>query len=199
MSDEYQDRYFRESIEYPNPAETMLGLGVLHEYVSSQFLAAWVNSIEIDAAWLLTRYSPHSKNVADVDALNKGDHCNTPLDKLVDDDVLILGHVEVRKLTQPCVLCGASEFDPRSDETQRVWWFLWYDRDVSDCAIGRFTTDDSDGEVIRSFAEYARERSLKLSADYSFNQGRHGSLEENAPGQPALKINPSALRRWITF
>jgi hypothetical protein len=35
-----------------------------------------------------------------------------------------------------------------------VYWFFWFDCDVSDCCIGRFTTDLPDVEVIQLFDRY---------------------------------------------
>jgi len=59
----YFDGY---DLEYPDPTQTMLELGLWHTYISSTFLNGWINYVKPIAASLITRYQGHSKNLEQV-------------------------------------------------------------------------------------------------------------------------------------
>ncbi len=176
------EEYFSGSIQYPNPTETMLEPGILHEYLSSTFLTGWINYVKITAAFLITRYRKHSVNAEAADRFNerpeKLDYHHTDVGDAPRDDVLIL-----------------------AKSTSGHWWFFWNDRDCSDCMIGRFMTPDKDTEVIQSFAEYANERSLDLSKQYAgrCEQNPDEDTSENKEGMPALELYPHCFGGWVRF
>lgn len=124
--------------------------GVLSEYVSSTYLDGFINYVTIIKAFLLTRYyewdylnerrNPEKRTKRqqfDWIKSGKGD-CHTKIYRDFDDDVLILAKAY------------------NYDKTLFRWIVFYYDRDVSDCMIGAFETEDSDEEVISLFSKYAQ-------------------------------------------
>lgn len=63
------------------------------------------------------------------------------------------------------------------DDSDKEYCFFWYDRDVSDCFIGRFITDDSTEEVIKEFDRWVN------------------SMEHY---QPIKEIPTSVISGWIS-
>ena len=108
---------------------------------------------------LLTRYRDHGENMERAAIFNDGKHLHTHLGTMLSDDIVILAKAKN----------GA------------CWWFFWYDRDVSDCFIGRFETKDADETVKANFAEYAEGISLDASSC------------------PAIPLRADAFRSWISF
>lgn len=116
---------YLECIEYPD-SDVMLGgvpLGVLFEYVSSTYLDGFINLVKIQAAWLLVRY----ESAGHKDAVRRIEADVHP--RLVEHD--------------DCIVVGASHCGAQS-------WVFWYDRDTSDCCIGRGRFEASE------MVEYAR-------------------------------------------
>lgn len=167
---EFLDRYFPVTREYPDPVELMMEPGVLLEYISITYLTGWINYVEIASAFLVTRYRRHQSNVADALVFNDPTagrfHTNLATD--LKDVVVILA---------------------RAKHRPTEWWFFYCDRDVSDCEIGRFVTDDAPERVLGLFAAHA-----------------HGSSEEGpecgeneASSAPAIPLRPEAFTGWITL
>ena len=157
--------YFIDQEEYPSPSASMLPLGVLYSYISTTFLNGWINYVKIISVRLISRYQNNAKNKEEVVALIARSPVHCDFSEALSDDVLILAKGKNRQGT--------------IDE----WWFFWFDRDCSDSCIGRFSTSDTDTEVIASFAAYAEYRSQNM--DY-----------ENS-GYPAIEIPPAVFTGWI--
>lgn len=173
------DKYFSSYEEYPDPAESMLEIGLYHEYVSSTFLNGWINYVDIIAARLITRYNEkgYQGNVDDLNHFNDDstDTYHTKLGNFFNDDVFILAKNRPSRWY---------------DNVKPVYWFFWFDRDVSDCCIGRFhAKGSSEDEVIKDFIEYANYSSRDLSVGYAASKEPVDSLE----------INVKKLRGWISF
>lgn len=150
MSD-FIDR-FDSSIDYPDLTEhvDLLPVGVLHCYVPSTFLNGWINHVKPVRAYLRTRYQTREVNERAVAAFCKMEHAHADLGRMFEDDIDILAR-----------------------DAAGCWWYLGFDRDVSDCAIGRFRTDERDDAVVPDF-----------DAEYSNN---------------AIELPIEGLRGWITF
>ena len=120
------DRWFRQRGLLRRP-------GVFYAYISSTFLNGWINYTGlVKRAWLVTRYREHVDNVAALTKWQADPPFHADLSKLGDD---------VHLLTK--------------DETGG-WWYFWYDKDCSDCAIARFKTEDGDATVLDTFDEFVR-------------------------------------------
>jgi hypothetical protein len=163
--------YFEETIDYPHPtaSENILPLGTLYSYISNTFLNGWINYVKIIAAQLISRYEPYKNNQLSIENIqqNLDKYYHFDFNKNLSDDVLILAKNE-------------DKYEPNYEPH---WWFFWYDRDCSDCMIGRFKTEDYDEIVISLFKEYANERSKNLRYENS--------------GQPAIEIPNSFFKGWI--
>lgn len=117
-------RYFDSTIEYPG-ASILDGMrqGVLYKYVNSWFahgaLCIVGNRVK---AWLLERYDAFDADrYAEVDRKTAENPCRwIEWDEFRDDIVLLA----------------------RGDEPGQ-WYLFWFDRDVSDCRLGRFETTDT--------------------------------------------------------
>lgn len=176
MSDKFMD-LFDESVDYPEPAIDPFPLGTLYCYVSQTLLDGMINYIDIKAAYLITRYQSHSRNIASAGAFLEAGAIHSRLGSM-GDDLLILGR----------------------PEGSMTWWFFWYDCDVSDCQMGRFDFFGVEDELLRRFHEFAEWRSWQLSDSYSGSSGREGdSLLENKGHKPAIPIDPNSFKGWLSW
>ena len=157
------DKYFRDQVDYPNDvADVILPPGVYYNYIANTFLDGFINYVQINSAWLISRYEkwhgvddvPHrtiqvmdpprsykwKEMSADKDArfkmlTEKGAMCNSQL-RDFGDDVLILA----------------------TSEAKQYFYLFWFDCDVSDCNIGRFKTEGLDkANVVNDFDDWCRE------------------------------------------
>lgn len=154
--------YFRVKREYPDPVTIPLVPGTLYEYVSSTFLNGWVNYTGIfKKAYLINRYRSREENEPLVDAWHQKPPFHADLRSLKDDILLLTKH----------------EFGG--------WWYYWFDRDCSDCCVGRPDVGgDTDEQVLLAFDEH-----VLHVADWN----RHGPED----GEP-LPIDPSTIRGWVS-
>lgn len=159
--------YFPIQEEYPKyVASELLPVNTLWEYVSNSFLNGIINYVAPVKAYVLGRYlrwdedpdteiqiqeppgsfkwkkiKPKTKDELFTALVVPGAVCHSNLDTAFQDDVLILAK--------------APQADPKA---QTLWVFFWFDRDCSDCCIGRFTTEDYDEVVIHKFTRYVQSR-----------------------------------------
>ena len=177
---------FDQVVEYPGDiAANPFPLGVLYSYVSSTLLNGMINYVDIQAAYLITRYRAHSKNVATAAKFNAGRDFHAQLSSM-HDDLLILAQ-------------ASAQDDPA------YWWFFWFDCDVSDCQIGRFrcqVDDEQKAELLACFAEWAETKSQVLSDSYASEMDdpeEDEDTSENKGGKPAIRLEPTAFRGWISW
>jgi len=135
--------YFHDNIEYPEPCDSMLPVGVLYEYISTTFLNGWINYVSVKCIRLISRYTSFEENQQEAQALIRSTEHHTNLSKSLSDDVFVLA---------------------RGGEH---WWFLWFDRDSSDSCIGRFETTDPEEKVLAAFSDYADDRSKHMGYEHS--------------------------------
>lgn len=156
-------KYFKTSQDYPTVGEEILPLGELWCYISSSFLNGFLNYAKPIKAYAINRYTPREDNELLVQKFNSGrTRLHTKMGQIFDDDVLILSKNELGE-----------------------YWFFWCDCDVSDCCIGRFTTSDSEEEVIAEFDRYVKERQSNLGY-------------QETPGE-AFELNVKHFIGWISF
>lgn len=177
-SDEFGVRYLDETLEYPKDMPWNFRPGVFYAYVSSTMINGFINGLKPVAASVIGRYQEMDES------LDRADNKRTKREQIeffnaepggshtklsqFGDDILMLGHVP----------------DADGGHTSE-WGFFWFDCDVSDCCIGRFTTKDPEADVIRRFQDFADERSI--------NMGYCGS------GEPASKLDVTKFKGWISF
>lgn len=156
--------YFSEINEYPeDKVFNPLPMDSLYCYVASTFLDGFINYVTIVKAFVIARYSrwddvlfhPPQISIKDEDqtnyvlkrfntktlafeAITKPGAIFHPKFSYFRDDVMIL----------------AKAFDKTN--TEFCWVYFYYDRDTSDCEIGRFKTTDDDKFVIRNFNNYVQ-------------------------------------------
>lgn len=140
-------KYFPSEFHFPNVAiGEILPLGHLWSYVSHTFLNGMINYVKIEKAFLTTYYMTHAENVEAVAKFIASKPYHTDFGFALNDNVLILARSE-----------------PRDVYIRPSWWFFRYDRDCSDCEIGRFETYDVDEVVMARFVAFAEECSQSKS------------------------------------
>jgi len=166
-------KYFKERIEYPDPCKIGLPPGILLYYISNSFLNGWINYVEILASNIINRYQEPVENEAVILYYKEVQKTTTTyagdyelLKLLPRDDLLILG--KEKPLPEHQKYTYLNIVDPlRIEGLENIpeyYWFLWYDQDNSDCAIGRFETQDKEDVVIESF----NKRCSELSSNHNY-------------------------------
>lgn len=106
---------------YPSKSSYLInGLktGILYEYVSDAYLNGFINYIRIVDAYMVNRYTDEDEWIYACKAIDEYNSPHATFDNIDGlDDIHILGTLE-------------------DDEYDFV--YFWFDRDVSDCCIGRF-------------------------------------------------------------
>ena len=130
--------YMPNSYEYLDPTTLDISAaGWVINYISSTFLNGWINYVNPISAFVVHRYHELEKSIDD---WHNNYSCHTDLGQFGDDVIL---------------LCKS---DNKND-----FWYFWFDNDVSDCSIGRFT-NDNENEVKEKFEEFVKERAEDLKS-----------------------------------
>lgn len=166
--------------EYPGDQIQEFGgipQNTIYEYVSSTFLDGLVNYGTGHRAWLMARYG-----------LNNEEQSH------IRDEDYVPTEAEYRAFAKACT--EATHFKPVGDdwlvayETKESYMFLWYDRDVSDCSIERWSKDMCMQWNIRTLAEFAADRIEAFKVN-SAERTKHRAL-----ANPIL-IEAGPVRGWI--
>lgn len=120
---------FEDTYEYPKIAEHCgVPENTLFCYISDSFLDGFINYFDFVNAYVVHRYRDEPAPKEEIEIFNNTHHSKI---SLLEDDVLILS------------------------QSERDWWFFWYDQDCSDCAIERFSKEiASHNTVQRLFKEF---------------------------------------------
>lgn len=156
---DFQKKYFVDEEAYPGLGVFQARDGCFYEYVSSplmDFISLWVNKPYVRGA-LISRYQTYEENKQEYENLLEEDApVHFSVGESVGDDLLVLARGE----------------DPRGPKGNRdAWWVIWFDRDVSDCCFGYFTTKDPDSQVIESFEEWVNGLSEEMGYQPPEHQG----------------------------
>lgn len=160
--------YFDDEVEYPKDiAENPLPLGTLYSYVSSTFLNGFINYVSVIDAFVLHRYTELGKDMTEH---LEGKTYQEPAgsNKWTKFPTAITKGEVIDLMSQPRRLSGTdlNIFDDdvillaRTKTDTNVFYFFWFDCDVSDCMIGRFRTEDSQEIVIDKFRNFVRKLSF---------------------------------------
>jgi hypothetical protein len=147
--------YFEYCQFYPSdPLDDLLPPGEIWEYISSTFLNGFINYVKIEDAYVINRYSSWVEVQENYTRWLEEDPYHTRLN-VFDDDVIVLA------------------------QTEKYYWFFYFDHDVSDCCIGRFEKEDhKEVEVKNLFFEYVK----SVSKEERF-----------------LKIPTTKIKGWVSF
>lgn len=168
---EFFDRYFNGNIlEFPNPSRDNLlanefGEGILWEYISHDFLNGFINYVKILGAFGINRYRHPSEK--DINNIYLSTHPNLAA---YQDDIIILA---------------------LSKECGRYFYF-YYDRDVSDCMIGTFMTNDEPCNIWENFLVHVHTKNYSFCESYL-----NVSKEEVDRNKDYHPIQLKKLSGWI--
>lgn len=131
--------YFNDSCDYPDDiVHNPIPYGTIWHYVSDTLLNGFVNYINPVAVFVLDRYVPwegEKQNLFnEISASKRSNNFPQTVLSCFHDDIVILGKVPVWM---------------DSDEMGRYIFFR-YDMDCSDCSIGKFETQDREGDVVKA-------------------------------------------------
>lgn len=168
-------KYLPACLEYPRDIiDHPLPLGVGYEYVSNSFLNGFVNYAKPIKAYVLERYYPWEYEFEKDEFSIK---IREPARSFQWVDFVPKTKDELyQKLCEPDRMCHAKlDVDFQDDvlmlsvSEQGTYIFFWFDRDSSDCCIGRFVTDDPRDVVVSAFDEYVKGRTFQY-------QNRHREI-----------------------
>jgi hypothetical protein len=158
--------FFEEKIEYPGYSigeGDILSFGIMYIYVSVSLLNGMINYAGKPLrAYVLDRYRKWNEYFDKLKIVSfreppdvitgkwEKKYCNT---KAEIYDLLIQAnrtyHTDIEIFQDDVLLL--------SKIGENSYWFFWFDRDVSDCCIGRFKTSIDKAIVVESFDNYVRE------------------------------------------
>ena len=129
--------FFTSSITYPDITATSIVYdnenedgGILFEYIGYTFLLTYINAVKLISGYGVHRYTKVSEK--DINKIY-GEYF-TNLSNYDDD----------------CVFLGKSK-------SSDIYYFFYFDGDVSDCMIGTFKTSKSKNEVISLFDDWVKD------------------------------------------
>lgn len=143
----YENPYQNNIIFKPN---------VLYTYIPSYILDPLPKDLTFIKSYLLDRYRDEEVDKDLITRYNniKDKYQYTLAYDLLPDDVILLGYEE------------------KSD----YYWYFWFDKDCSDCACGRFQTQDTREKVIKIFDQKTQE--LQKNYCDTYHAQRIGKLIE---------------------
>lgn len=161
--------FFPSGVDYPEYGKVneILPLGELWSYVSNRFLNGFVNGClnhEAMKCFVAGRYKSADEELRNLDRHYFQESTNSwvPAKEFFGDQLIN------KKAVYDAVMKSGSmsryELDAFEDDVliltkvkseagKPMYWFFWFDQDVSDCAIGRFKTDMPEEEVFKLFTE----------------------------------------------
>jgi len=156
--------YFDDEKEYPkgivfNP----IPLGILYTYISNIFLNAFINYVDIQKSFILGRHHDWYDDLSENGeiTISVSEPGQSPIKKSFKTKQEIYDTLTKPKTAihprldvdfQDDVLILAKAYDESNIKFN--WVFFWFDRDNSDCCIGKFNTNDTDEIVIKAFEKF---------------------------------------------
>lgn len=145
-------------VEYPkNIADNAMPQNTIYYYVGYTFLNALSNYIKPFYVIGIERYENWDETDLNKEIQKLADDFHTNYLRSFFDDVILLGESDVS------------------------YWYLWIDKDVSDCFIGRFskekiTKEKMKKDVIEHFKQCKKECNCKPTEDIECITGRYIEL-----------------------
>lgn len=175
---DFLTEYFDTEHTYPGDriGYSPIPMGEYWTYISNTFLNGFINYVKILDAYVAGRYHdwdeiinaecPHTvlvRNPTPVQVRSRNDiwvDIATPTKNDAFRELTRPGatfHVKPDYQFQDDVHILAKATNPE-DEGKYCYFYFWYDRDCSDCCIGRFLTDDTEAMVREKFTKYMETR-----------------------------------------
>jgi hypothetical protein len=169
MNDLFEEYFTEGVIEYPSLIATdILPWNVKWRYISQAFLNGFINYVEPVKAYVLSRYTSWDQFIGHVeirDNFRLIDFHGTKLE--VYEKIIEPGRMSHTELSCLCddivILATPKDLDVNSPS---LYYYFWFDMDVSDCCIGRFKTHDSLEVVVDKFTSHCIEQGVQLSKSY---------------------------------
>jgi len=165
--------------------DTGLPPGEFFNYVTSTYLNGLLPYLKPVRVILLERY----RNQPDAE-----DPADRPItDEEIEATFKAMYHTDLDKFGDDVIFVG---------ETEKYWWVLHLDQDVSDCSVGRAPKEDTDcGGMFRRKTDnfvsgVTRE---KLDAWVDWHTGKSGDPRVLDSWKPRFEIPVEKLKGWLSF
>jgi hypothetical protein len=190
--------YFEEKIEYSKDiAHNPIPYGTVWTNVSSTFLNGFINYVKPIACFIADRYTdPDTLIGNDLSVCNKGEFQKWHKWEGTKKELIAKissGEKEVYHTKLNCFeddVIVLAEIESEEGKKGR-YMFFWFDRDVSDCSIGKFETSDKKEDVIESVINWLDETK---NENYIFQENTESGIV-NYKQIPADKL----MKGWIKF
>lgn len=190
MALEFMD-LFTDEQEYPTDNQKVNGIpeGQLFLYVSNTYLNAFINCIKPIKMYVAGRYYPEHSAIGRVVKYQDPPHSfqwkELPLTATKRDIINLFSepgrvcHLDLTDLMDDVLILGKYT----DDEDVEQYMFFWYDRDVSDCCVGRIRRDIdvTESQLIEMFTEYVTKR-------------HHPGTEYH----PSIELSNNCWQGWVT-
>lgn len=160
-------KYYTEQVDYPRALQgEILPWGVEWNYIGHLVLAGFSLYAKPISLFMLERYSvwdalPEQDDYIhnlkfgfDTTKHTRIDTFNALVEDITSKDGDISYH-DLNSLDDDFLMLG------KINDCVNGYLTFWYDKDVSDCCIGRFKTEDSEEEVIAEFNRYVNSLDFK--------------------------------------
>jgi hypothetical protein len=164
-------KYFTNTIDYPNNiTDNLLPYNEMWGYVSSTFLNGFINYVDVIQCHVLDKYVDeenyeyYEDNICECSYRESNSASQewkkfkgpkSELLKNVIDGKFCFSHTKLNCFMDDIIILGKIKSD---DESTNKYMFFWFDCDVSNCAVGRFETTDSEEQVLEELKLYLKER-----------------------------------------
>lgn len=138
-------KYFKHEIEYPNPIfSEILPDNILYSYISSTFLNGFINYIKPIKAYVIHRYLQPNEDISKNNVQYRDSNwiwhnfkgTKQELIDRVKSNSIEFYHTDLHCFDDDLIILG------RNEEVSCQYIYFYFDSDVSDCEIGRFSTND---------------------------------------------------------
>lgn len=177
--------YFDDQVDYPKDiVNNPIPINTCWHYISSTFLNGFVNYIKPEILVLLDRYtSPNDQLVFKEETYTKSE-----LLELVVNGKLSTAHTNLGMFEDDIIIIGKDRSNPDSD----IYMFMYFDMDVSDCSIGRFSTTDDIGDVGTKLFSWLNKLVKSKNIDMIRPNIDNGICDYTV-------LDPSIIKGWVEF
>ncbi len=184
--------YFTDVISYPQFLldKEILPVGTLYQYVSSTFLNGIVNYCQPIQCYVLDRYT-HRNSIIELKYCDGKDWHTFCGEKHVAIENFRTGKFKNLNGTISCFYDDVIILGQLSDD---LYIYFYFDYDISDCAVGRFETNDNREKIIESIEDYID--ACGKNKDISFENFNEG-IDIGIIGSTYMPLK--FLNNWISF
>lgn len=191
--------YFDETVEYPTDiAYNPMPWNVCWSYISSTFLNGFINYVNPISCYVVNRYTKESENISKRGVIirNKGEYdwqkfkgTKKELIDLIVSEEKEMSHTDLSCFGDDIIVLAEIEDERNNKKGYNKFMFFWFDRDVSDCSIGRIKTEDYKEFLVESLGNW-------LAKEFGDNK-KH---EEKCGDESGFhKLPLSFFKGWVKF